>query len=340
MNVVKFLPVLAIGLVALGCSKPDSSPYEGSTVKTVESPESKAKFKVALLTPGPVSDAGWSALANDGLMAIRDDMGATVQQKESSGTKIADDMRTYAQQGYNLVFGHGFEYNAPALKVAKDFPNTVFVSSSGGGTAKNVGAFRFDLEEGFYLAGYMAALMSKTGTIGSVSVANYPSIVSTLKAYEAGAKAAKPSIEVLPPVYFSVEGDIARAKQSTEAIIAQHADFVIHQANAAAQGVFDACKEKGVYAFGSNANQNDNPSGVVIASAVIVTKTPFKELADAVKRKVYVGTIGEYAMSNNAIDFVLNPSLKAKVPKDVQQKVEDLASDIKTGKVKVPKDKF
>lgn len=216
----------------------------------------------------------------------------------------------------------------------------MFVTSSGGGTAANVGAFRFDLEEGFYIAGYMAALMSKTNTIGSVSVQNYPSIVSTLKAYAAGAKAAKPGIEVLPPVYFGEEGNIAAAKSLTEQVIAKGADFVIHQANAAAQGVFDACKEKKVYAFGSNSNQNDNSSGVVIGSAVIITKTPFKELADAVKRKVYKGTIGEYAMANDAIDFVLNPKLADKVPADVQTKIKDLAADIKSGKVKVPKDKF
>lgn len=340
MNSRIIVPLVAIGFIGLGCSKPESNPYEGSSVKTVETPEARAKFKVALLTPGPISDAGWSALAYDGLKSIQEDMGATVQNKESSGTKIVDDMRTYAQQGFNLVFGHGFEYNEAAMKVAKDFPNTVFVTSSGGGTAKNVGAFRFDLEEGFYVAGYMAALMSKTGTIGSVSVKDYPSIVSTLKAYAAGAKAARKDINVLQPVYFGNEGDTTAAQQSTLAVIGQGADFVIHQANAAAQGVFNACKEKKVYAFGSNANQNDNPTGVVIGSAVIITKTPFKELADAVKRKVYTGTIGEYAMSNDAIDFVINPKLKDKVPHDVQQKLEDLAADIKAGKVKVPKDKF
>jgi basic membrane protein A len=339
MNFKIFLPILAIGFV-LGCGKSDSDTTDGTTVKSVSTDSEKAKFKVALLTPGPVSDSGWSALAYDGLQSIKTDMGATVDNKESSGTKIADDMRTYARQGYNVVFGHGFEYNEPAIKVAKDFPNTVFVSSSGGATAKNVGAFRFDLEEGFYLAGYMAAMMSKTGTIGSVSVANFPSIVSTLKAFEAGAKAAKPSIVVLAPVYFGVEGDVAKAKNATEQVISQKADFVIHQANAAAQGVFDACKEHNVYAFGSNANQNDNPAGDVIASAIIVTKTPFKELADAVKKKTYVGTIGEYAMSNDAIDFVINPKLQDKVPADVQQKIKDLAADIKSGKLKVPKDKF
>ena len=338
MNVKHFLSLFALVCVA-GCGSGGSSddPHD---VKTVQSSDEKAKFKVALLTPGPVSDSGWNALAYEGLQGIKEEMGATIDQKESSGTKIADDMRAYAQQNYNVVFGHGFEYNEPAMKVAKAFPNTVFVTSSGGGTAKNVGAFRFDLEEGFYIAGYLAALMSKTNTIGSVSVQNYPSIVSTLKAFEAGAKAAKPAITVLPPVYFNTEGDIARAKSATETVIGSGADFVIHQANSAAQGVFDACKEKKVYAFGSNSNQNANPSGVVIGSAVIITKTPFKELADAVKRKVYTGTIGEYAMANDSIDFIVNPALQDKVPANILLKIKDLAADIKAGKVKVPKDKF
>ena len=337
MNVKHFLSLFAV-LCVIGCG--NSTPDDPHDVKTAQSTEEKAQFKVALLTPGPVSDSGWNALAYAGLQSIKDEMGATVVQKESSGSKIADDMRSYGQQNYNVVFGHGFEYNEEALKVAKAFPNTVFVTSSGGGTAKNVGAFRFDLEEGFYVAGYLAALMTKTNTIGSVSVQNFPSIVSTLKAYAAGAKAAKPSVTVLPPVYFGQEGDTARAKSATEQVISAGADFVIHQANSAAQAVFDACKEKKVYAFGSNANQNANPSGIVIGSAVIITKTPFTELADAVKRKVYTGTIGEYAMANDAIDFVLNPALADKVPADIQQKIKDLAADIKAGKVKVPKDKF
>ena len=65
-------------------------------------------------------------------------------------------MRTYAQQGYSLVIGHGFEYNKPGVEVAKDFPDTVFVSSSGSETAKNAGALRFYLEQGCYLAGFVA----------------------------------------------------------------------------------------------------------------------------------------------------------------------------------------
>jgi basic membrane protein A and related proteins len=287
-----------------------------------------------------VSDSGWNALAYEGLQAIKADLGAEVNNQEASGTQIKEAMRTYAQQGYNLVIGHGFEFNDPAAEVGKDFPKTVFVTSSGGKFADNVGAFRFYLEQGFYLAGMLAAGISKTHTVAMVGVKDYESIVSTFNAFEAGAKAADPNVKVLRPVYFGTEGDIAGAKQSTYAVMAQGADVVIHQANAAAQGVFDAVKEKGGWALGANANQNENPSGVVIASAVIVAKPAFVELAKQVRDGAYKGAITLVGMDKGNIDFILNPALKDKIPADVQKKIEETKAKIMDGSLVVKKDEF
>lgn len=337
MRIKSLLAALAIA-VLIGCGSGGSDTPQ---VKDGGTPgPDVSEFKVALLTPGPVSDAGWSAMAYDGLQAIKSEMNATVDNQEATGTKIRDAMRSYAQKNYNLVFGHGFEYNEPEIEVAKDFPDTIFVSSSGGGTAANAGAFRFYLEQSFYLAGYMAAKMSKTNTVGSVAVQDYPSIVSTLKAYEAGAKAAKPTIKIIPTVYFGTEGDVAKAKQATEGVLAQGADFVIHQANAAATGVFEACKSKGAHAFGSNLNQNDDASGAVVASAIILAKPAFLDLAKKVKAKTYKGEVSLYGMEQGAIDFIIAPSFESSVPKELQEELKAKAEEIRSGKLVVPKDNF
>jgi basic membrane protein A len=321
-------------LAAFGCS---SSPT--STDSAAKPAATGADFKVALLTPGPVSDAGWSAMAYDGLQQIKTQMGATVNNQEATDAKIKDAMRSYAQQGYNLVIGHGFEYNAPELEVAKDFPKTVFVSSSGGGTAPNAGAFRFYLEQSFYLAGEMAAKMTKTGKVAMIGGISVPSIESTFKAFEAGVKAVNPKVVVIKS-YIGSFDDTAKAKQATLAAINEGADFVIHQANAAAQGVFDACKEKGVYAFGSNADQNDNASGAVIASATIVAGPAFLDLAKKVKDGTYKGSVQLMGMDIGSIDFVINPKLKDKVPADVQKMLANDQAKIKAGTLVVPKDEF
>lgn len=298
-----------------------------------------AEFKVALLTPGSVSDAGWNAMAYEGLQAIKEELGATVNNQEAKGTQIRDAMRSYAQKGYKLVFGHGFEYNQPAVEVAKDFPDTVFVSSSGGETAPNAGAFRFYLEQGFYLCGYTAGLMTKSNVVAMIGGDDVPSIRSTFKGFKAGATDAKPGIRVIE-VFTGSGSDIAAAKQATLQAIAQGADFVIHQANNAAQGVFDACKEKGAYAFGANLDQNDNPSGVVLASAYIEAKPAFVKLAQEVKEGRYKGGVTLVGMKEDVIKFYFSPTLLTKIPAEVQGKVTERHDDIRAGKFEVPKDEF
>lgn len=325
-----FASALAV-LVVAGCSSPTDQPKDQAS--------GEAPFKVALLTPGPVSDAGWSAMAYEGLMAIKDELGAEVNNQEAGGTQIKDAMRSYARQGYKLIFGHGFEYNEPGMEVGKDFPDTVFVSSSGGQTAANVGAFRFYLEQGFYLAGAMAGKMTKSGVVGMVGGDDVPSIRSTFKAFRAGVLAANPNAKV-QEVFTGNGQDPAKAKQATEQMIAAGADFVIHQANAAAQGVFDACKEKGAFAFGANANQNDNPSGAVIASAIIIGKPAFVDLAKRVKEGSFKGGIAMMGLEKGTIDFVVNPAMADKVPAEVAAYVDGLKKQILDGTLTVPKDEF
>lgn len=325
---------VAVTLVLAGCT--GGAKESGSTQGTTNSSDT---FKVALLTPGPVSDAGWSAMAYEGLQSIQQELRAEVSNQEAKGGQIKDAMRSYAQKGYQLVFGHGFEYNEPAVEVGKDFPNTVFVSSSGGMTAGNVGAFRFYLEQGFYLAGYLAGLASTSGTVAMIGGDDVPSIRSTFKAFRAGATDAKPGIKVIE-VFTGSGQDVAKAKQATLGAISEGADFVIHQANAAAQGVFDACKEKGVWAFGANLNQNDNASGVVVASATIVAGPAFLSLAKSVKEGTFKGSVVLMGMQEGAIDFVVNPALQAKLDAAVLSQIEELRAKILAGAMTVPKDEF
>ncbi len=333
MKPLRVLPLLAL-IVAFGCSESENSAANGSG-----SGEPKSDFKVALLTPGPISDAGWNALAYDGLQAIKADLGAEVNNQEATDSGIRDAMRTYAQDKYNLIIGHGYEYNQVEAEVAKDFPDTVFVSSSGGLSGANFGGFRFYLEQGFYLAGMMAADMSKTGVIATVGL-EVPSIISTFKAFDAGAKSVKPGIKIVRKLVPLPGNDPAAYKQATLAAIAEKADYIIHQANQGAQAVFNAAKEKNVKVFGSNADQNANDSGVVIGSAVIVAKPAFLDIAKRVKDKSYKGGIDLIGMEKGAIDFVINPKFADQVPAELKAKLDQVKSDITSGKFIVPKDDF
>lgn len=332
--------ILAAALLALwGCG--NKSGGSGGTTGGTTGGEGaeNTEFKVALLTPGPVSDAGWSAMAYEGLEAIERETGAEISNQQATDAKIRDAMRSYAQDGYDLIIGHGFEYNEPGFEVSADFPETIFISSSGAKSSGNSGAIRFYLEQGFYICGYIAGSISKTGKVGMVGGPKVPSIQSTFKAFAAGAKAANPKVQVLE-VFTGKNDDTAAANLATLQLIGQGADVLIHQTNAAAQGFFDACKEKNALAFGSNLNQNDNPSGVVIGSAYIIAEPIFVKLAQQVKDGTYKGGVQLASMADGAIDFSMNPAMVDKYSPELIGKIQEISKQIIDGELEVPKDEF
>lgn len=332
-----FLVLLSALLILAGCS---GGAPEGDTVTTDSLPVGPVEgtLKVALLTPGPVSDSGWSAMAYEGLKNIESELGAETAHVQATDSAIKDNMRRFAQDGYNLIIGHGFEYNEPALEVAKDFPKTVFVSSSGDGTSHNVGTFRFYLEQAFYVAGYLAGELTKTDTVAMIGGPDIPSIRSTFKAFEAGAKASNAGITIIEK-FTGEEADTALAKQATEQAIRDGADFVIHQANAAASGVFDACAEHNVYCFGANLDQNSDGK-TVIGSAVIKAQPAFLALAKDVKEGTFKGEVRLMGMKDGAIAYIPNPKCLSVIPAEVQGRLDELQLRIITGKLVVPKDDF
>jgi basic membrane protein A len=305
-----------------------------------QSPTAGAPFKVALLSPGPVSDAGWNALAYEGLLAIRDQLGAEIAQIQTkTPAEFEAGFRDFARRGYKLVIGHGFEFQDAAAAVAPDFPNTVFITTSGNTVRKNVAPLRFMLEEATYLEGMLAAGMSKTGKAGVVGGIEIPSVKSTVIAFTAGAKAVRPDFTIVT-AYVGNWEDVGAAKEAALAQIQQGCDFLFHNADAAGLGVFRAAEEKKVYAFGSNKNQNDVAPDVVIASAVADIPRAFVQVAREVKDGHFVGKIERMGMKDGVVSLVFNPRLEAKIPADLKNRIDHARDGIIAGTLTVPTAEF
>ncbi len=127
------------------------------------------EFRVALLTPGPISDRSWNGGAFDGLQRIRDSLGADISHIQTkTPAEFEENFRQYGAQGYSLVFGHGFEFQEAALRVAPTYPGTIFVTTSGNTVAPNVAGMVFNMEDASYLAGMLAASITKSGTVATI----------------------------------------------------------------------------------------------------------------------------------------------------------------------------
>ena len=298
------------------------------------------EFKVALLLPASITDGGWNAFAYDGLKAIEKELGAEISHVESrTPTDQEAHFRDYALDGYQLIFGHGFEYQESAKQVAPDFPETVFITSTGNTVTDNISPIVFAIEEPVYLLGVIAGSMTQTNKLGIVGGQNISAINSMFTAFEQGAKSINPDV-VVRRAYVGNWSDIGKGKELAHAHINEDSDFLFPVADVAGLGVFQAAVEarsdgKTVYAFGVYRDQSELSPTTVVASA-IVTPQVFVNLAKVVREGTFEPQPYLFTMSEDeALTFVYNPALKDKVPEATQKAVAEAKAKILTGELKI-----
>ncbi len=289
-------------------------------------------FRVGLVTPGSVTDAAWNSGAYAGLQEIHDSLGVQISHIEArSPAEQSEALRSYAAQGYALVFAHGFEFQDLAERVSASYPNTVFVVTSGRRARLNVSPLIFRLEEASYLAGMVAAGVSKTGTLGFVGGIQLPPIEAAYQGWVNGAKSVNPKIRSRV-VYLNSFDDVAAGREAALALMGAGADMFHHNADAAALGLFQAVKNHpGVYVFGANADQSGLAPGHVLGSAVIDLPRAFRLIANEVKQGNFTAHVEAFGLKSGVVKYVPDPRLDSIVPAPLRARVTAAADSISSG---------
>lgn len=312
---------------------------KGDQKKTEASSDTGPAFKVALLTPGPISDRAWNASAYHGLERLRDSLGAQISNIQTkTPAEIEENFRQYGAQGYDLVFGNGFEFQDPAVRVAPEFPKTTYVNVSATKTATNVAGIDFTFSDGAYLAGIVAGANTKSNTIGVIGGAELPPVVQAFKAFEAGAKSVNPRVRILSS-YIGNWDDVSAAKEQALAQIARGADMIFQNADAAGLGIFQAVREaksKGVRIFGANSDQNQIAPEVTLGSVVIDLPHAFLLVAREVKNKQFTPRVITLGAKEDVIKWVPNPALASEITPATQHRVDSVSALVRAGTFKPP----
>jgi basic membrane lipoprotein Med (substrate-binding protein (PBP1-ABC) superfamily) len=316
-----------------GCSGADSAARGSSAADST--------FDVALLTPGPISDHSWNAGAYQGLLRIRDSLGAHISHIQvKTPADFEENFRPYGAQHYDLVFGHGFEFQDAASRVGPEFPNTIYITTSGNRFGKNVAPMVFGFEEPSYLAGVLAGSLTKSKVIGMIGGTQLPPVASSFLAFEAGVHSVDPKIKVLTS-YIGSWDDASAGKEQAIAQIQRGADLIFQNADAAGLGIFQAAKEaKNVYVFGTNSNQNSVAPSVIIASVVIDLPHAFLTVARQVKEGRFQSKIIYLGTSTGVVKLVLNPAFDSLVPPPLHAKLDSVQSAIEAGRLHPPRLEF
>jgi basic membrane protein A and related proteins len=345
----KHIAIIAIGIVIAVLVVPSQSlQLTVSTVsaETVSSDQIIAvvynkHLKIALLTDALFSDAGWGAFAYNAAQAIKTKYGHELDFKDNVAIPdIEATLRDYAHGGYDLIIAHGFEWGEPAVKVGKDYPNTKFVVFTGLANSANVASIFPMQQEGSFLLGALAGMMSKTGVIGYVGGdVTYPNLVNIFEGYKQGAKLMNPNIKVLV-TYLDDFDNPSKGKEAALSQINTGADFLLHVADTSGQGVIEAAKEKGIYAFGAVSDQNKLAPDTVLTSFVLDVDKAYDQAVKMVQAGNFTGEIfkpglevGKGAVGDGIVYLAPFHGLENKVPEDVKAKLNQLTQDILNEKI-------
>jgi len=169
--------------------------------------------------------------------------------------------------------------------------------------------------------------------VGSIGGTELPPVKASFAAFEAGAKAANPRVRVLTS-YVGNWDDVSAGKEQALAQIGQGADVVFQNADAAGLGIFQAARERGVYAFGANSDQNGVAPDVVLGSVVIDLPRAFLTVAREVKAGTFRPRVVDLGMKSGVVQLVLNPRLADRVPAATRAAIDSARVAIEAGTLK------
>jgi basic membrane lipoprotein Med (substrate-binding protein (PBP1-ABC) superfamily) len=317
----------ALAVLTLACSGSKEAKPADTTVAATK------PFRVALLTPGPISDQSWNGGAYQGLMRIKDSLGATVSHIQTkTPAEFEEQFRQYGAQGYDLVFGHGFEFQDAAKRVGPDFPKTIYITTSGSTSGTNVAGIEFAFADASYLAGMLAGSLTKSNVLGAIGGTELPPVKESFTAFQEGARAVNPKVKVLTS-YIGNWDDVSAGKEQALAQIGRGADVIFQNADAAGLGVFQAAREtKKALIVGSNSNQNGVAPEITVGSVVIDLPHAFITVAREVKEGKFKPRVIKLGTSSDVVSLVLNPAMQAQIPAAALHAVDSMRTEMRAGR--------
>ena len=330
--------ILVIIIFSSGCGKKDDSKKDTKT----------GSVKVGLVFDvGGRGDKSFNDAAYRGLEKAKKDLGIEFEYIEPGpgGDREAALRQFASRPDIALVFGIGFIFTDEITKMAQEFPDKKFACvdytvDPAKTLPSNLIALEFKEEEGSFLVGVIAALTTKTNTVGFIGGMESPLIKKFQVSYEAGVKYANPNCKVLIG-YAGVTGEAfknpGKGKELALGQYSQGADIIYHASGVTGLGVFEAARETKKFAIGVDSDQNDEAPGFILTSMIKSVDVSVFECIREVKDGTFKGGRVEiFGLKSKGVDYIYNDKNKNLITDDVRKKTEDARSDIISGKITVP----
>ena len=325
---------LAVVAVAAGCGSGGSG---GTSSPGGSGPASSApSVKIGLVTDiGGLNDRSFNHLAFLGLQNAEHQLGVQGEVLQSnSDSDYVPNLQTAAAHGDNLVIAVGFLMESAVEKVAKAFPNTNFaiIDSGPAKPIPNLKSLLFHEQDGGYIAGYLAGLVTKTNVVSTVGGQKIPPVDHYIAGFQAGAKAANPKVTTLN-AYSQSFTNQAACKELALNQIAQHSDVVFQVAGGCGLGALSAAKEKGVWGVGVDADQSYLGPFILTSAVKKVDVAVFDTIKQIQAGTFKGGTTDFFTAQNNGAGI---GKISPNVPASIVAKLKPIETKIASGQITPP----
>ncbi len=299
-------------------------------------------IRVAVIMPSTINDLAFSQSMYDSLLAIQEEMGGPEKMElvYSEGMFVVDDaaaaIRDYATEGYDLVIAHGSQYGSSLQEIAPDFPETAFAHGTTVNTfteegIKNVFAYEAASDEGGYVNGVMAGMLTKSNVIGVVGPIETGDAKLYIDGFLQGVKASNPDAQVNVN-YIGSFSDVAMAAEAANTHLQAGADVLTGTAQMVV-GAIGAAEKNGALWFGTQASQSSLAPDIVVANQIYDWSVVLDDIINLMGQGTYGGKAYNITLENKGQVMEYNPDFD--LPADVKAAAEEAIKGIVDGSITI-----
>jgi basic membrane protein A len=333
------LLVVAMLLSACGpaaTEEPTVEPTEAPAVEPTEAPAADASdMSFAMVTDqSGLGDQAFNDATWEGFTALNEDFGIQIKVVETTEqAQYVPNLSTLAEQEEDLIVGVGFLLKDAVNEVAQIYPDIHFALIDNFVDQPNVACIQFAENEGAFLMGAIAALMTESGKVGFVGGMETDVVKKFEAGYRAGVMTIDPDMEVLVS-YAGAFNDPAKGKELALAQYDQGADVVFQVAGFTGTGVIDAAVERDQMVIGVDRDQNYLAPDNVISSMMKGLGAGVYDVGTMLIDGEFVGGSYRYGIKEGGIDYA--PSTSKNVPADILAQIDELKQMIIDGEIAPP----
>ena len=312
----------ALALVAAACADEDTRG---------RSPDDP--IRIALVAPSASNDLAFTQSMVDSLNRLADEYEITIDVTD--GTFVIEDaavaVRSYAEDGFDIVLAHGSQYGGSLSEIAPDFPDTVFAWGTSRDTfgLSNVYSYSVASDEGGYVNGVMAAHLTDSKVVGVVGPIEVGDIKAYIDGFVNGVEDTDSTVTVNVN-YIDSFSDVALAAEAAQAHVEAGADVMtgVSQMTVGATGV---AREHGSLWFGAQSDQTPLGEEIVVASVVYSWEYQLRQIVDDLLAGEVNGRVIVADLANGGLTMVYNPGFS--LSDEVKSAADAAEAGLKDGSI-------